>query len=272
MQREAGTLIREWFESLRTPVSTEARRLGYLYETIALQQRYRRQAASWKSHVEKCREQTLRAVDLSLPAHSRPLETMLILGSGPLIEVPMKELLGRFQKIVLVDFVHPLQVRAKWGREPRVHFVEADLLQLAPALLAWNGGALPEPQPLDLSVHRADFVLSANCLSQLPLKPRQHLQIKGKSEAGAEALDAFSEKLSRAHLQQIRCLKVSHLVIADFETRLLDREGKIIERSQPFFELNDLNLIESWAWALAPKGEIHRSHSVEMSVGAFSVK
>jgi hypothetical protein len=129
-------------------------------------------------------------------------------------------------------------------------------------LLNWKSGPLPEPRAFQI---RADFVLSANCLSQLALMPRQFLE---KKIAPGE-LDAYSEKLAAAHLREVK--KQPHLVIADFETRVLGENGETLERSAPFFDRGSLKMLDSWNWRLAPPGEIYKRRSVEMSAGAFTI-
>lgn len=261
-------MIREWIEALRTPATKEARRLGYLYESIALRERYRRCEASWRHHIAKCHEETLSVVD-----RSSANRCMLALGSGLLVEIPMADLLRRFARIVLVDFVHPREVRRRWGVHPRVSLLEIDLLGIAAPLLKWSCDTsdqkLPVPMPpTALNQYGADFVLSANCLSQLALKPRQHLERKVESAK----LDQFCEQLARAHLTQVKELAPDkHLVISDYETRVLDLNGNVVDRATPFFDQQVLSRHTSWNWLLAPRGEASRHQSIEMSVGAFTV-
>jgi hypothetical protein len=247
-------MIQELIESILTPATREARKLGYLYETIALKQRYRRNKREWQAHIDNCRRHTLAALG--------PAKHMAILGSGPLLEIPMDDLIARCERITLVDFVHPREVRAKWGRHPKVELIEADLLGIAAELLRWKSGPLPRPRVPEI---RADFVLSANCLSQLALMPRQFLE---KKIAPAD-LDDYSEKLAAAHLREVK--KQTHLLIADFETRVIGENGETIERSAPFFDRASLKMLDSWNWRLAPPGEIYKRRSVEMSAGAFTI-
>lgn len=245
-----------------TRASREARSLGYVYETIALKHRYLRRAAAWEDHIARCKAATLSAVH-----GSGANKTMVILGSGPLLEIPMEELLELFENIVLLDFVHPRDVRARWGRHSRVQLVDQDLLGIAPALLTWKTGPLPKAAPPDLSQFNADFILSANCLSQLALKPRQFLE----NAVAAPDLDHYCELLSAAHLRSIQSAGCAHLIIADFESRVIEADGQISERTEPFFDRRTLKLLDSWAWKLAPAGELYKHRAVEMTAGAFTI-
>lgn len=248
-------MIQEFIESLLTPTTREARALGYLHESIAMRHRYLRNQEEWREHLEECQRQTLK--------HLGNAKTIEILGSGPLLDVPMKELIERCEQVTLVDFVHPREVRRLWDKHPKVRLIESDLLGIASPLLSWRGGTLPKPRPHQPT---AEFVLSANCLSQLPLKPRQYLS----GRIDEITLETYARDLTEAHLNSIKGRP--HLLISDFETRLLDDQGKVAEKSAPDFDFTRLELLNSWTWRLAPPGEIHRRKSIEMSAGAFIVR
>lgn len=252
-------MLREFIESVRTPTSTEARKLGYLYESIALMERHRRRRKDWLPHLENCHKTIL-----NFATGGRSL---VVLGSGPLLDIPLPDLLKRYEKIALVDLVHPRQVRNKWGQHKQILFVDQDITGTARQILNWKGGELPIPRPPDLSEFQPDFILSANCLSQLPLKPRIHLA----AHVPAPQLDEFSERLSLSHLNHIKSLGVEHLIITDFETRIVSKDGSITEKSVPFFDSNKMKLLQSWTWKIAPRGELLKDQSVEMSVGSFTV-
>lgn len=257
-------MIRELIEAWRTPATPAARRLGYLYETIAFRERYRRCRESWKSHLRKCHE----VID---KATANRGGNLMILGSGPLFEIPLAELTKRFERVILVDLVHPRPVRAQWGSCGKVLLIEQDLLGICDELMAWRPGAsLPTPRPPDWSYLHPDFVISANCLSQLALMPRQRLESL-PPHLPADELNEYCERLSAAHLQQVAALNASHLIIADFETRVKSRSGEILEKARPYFDPQALDMHDQWIWNIAPRGELDRRNHVEMSVGAFTL-
>lgn len=258
-------MIRELFEAWRTPASAIARKLGYLHESIAMRERHRRCAESWRDHLQHCH----RAINAAVASSEGG--TLAIFGSGLLLDIPMDTLLLRFDRIVLIDLVHPRDVRKKWGGRDDVLFLEQDLLGLSEHLAAWKPGRpLPVPQPPDFAFLNADFVISANCLSQLPLQPRRHLE-KAGARLATEALDDYCRALSNAHVGTVRTLAVPHLIVADFETRAYDRAGALVETAHPFYDRAALHLKEEWIWKIAPRGELSPSHDVEMSVGAFTL-
>lgn len=260
-------MIRELIESWRTPATPEARKLGYLYESIAYRARFRRCEKSWRGHIENCHRAILQATE-----KAERKDTLLIMGSGPLYEVPMDELKAAFKRVILVDLVQPMEVRRQWGHRPDVLLMEQDLLGLTGSLLRWRAGqALPAPKPPDLRFLEPDFVLSANCLSQLALVPRENLERAARGTLDEGQLDGFCYDISRSHLDHVRGFSKPHLIIADYETRLLDRRGLVTQKSSPFFETEWMNKTRDWNWSIAPRGEIDLSNSLEMSVGAFSL-
>lgn len=257
-------MIREFIEAWRTSTSPEARELGYLYESIAIRERYRRCGDAWNAHLEHCH----RAIELAIS--STRGGTVMVLGSGLLLETPVETLLRRFDKVVLVDVVHPRAVQKKYAANEKVVLVEEDLLGISQELAAWTSGQpFPALRTPDLSHLKADFVISANCLSQLALMPRRRFEEIAGDKVSDVDLNTYSRAISKAHLKMIRDLKTPHLIIADFETRAFDQKRALVETSHPYFDAEDLFLKEEWIWKIAPRGEWDPDHDIEMSVGAF---
>lgn len=260
-------MLRELLEAWMTPASVAARELGYLYETIAFRERARRCADSWTVHLQRCH----RAIELAVAASRGG--TVVVLGSGSLFEVPMPALKKRFEKIVLIDLVHPLSVRRDWGQDKGVKLVETDLLGIAAELVAWKPTApLPEIKTPDLAAFEPSFVISANCLSQLALLPRQKIETAAGGKVSEVELNTYCRALTKAHLANVRAAGVPHLVISDFETRVFGTDGAVLETAHPYFDRDDLDLKEEWVWTIAPRGEVDRRLQFEMSVGSFRLK
>ena len=111
-------MIFELLEWAVTPCPWFARGNGLLAAQIAIRHRAKRCRAAWNGHLEACKKFVAEAVG-SLPAD----QNLVILGSGHLNDFDPAFLLRRFQKLTLVDAVHPLeiQIRARFssaGSEP----------------------------------------------------------------------------------------------------------------------------------------------------------
>jgi len=96
-------------------------RMGYYNYQSGLIYRHLNQEGRWDSHLEKCRNFILKAVD-----HYSP-EKVTILGSGWLMELPVAEILERGIKICLVDIVHPPEVISQAGALKNIELLEEDV-------------------------------------------------------------------------------------------------------------------------------------------------
>ena len=128
-----------------------ARANGLLAAQIAIRHRASRCRTVWKPHLDACRKfvaETLGTVPVD--------ENLAILGSGHLNDFDLEFLQRRFQKITLVDAVHPLeiQLRASFSRG-RLRLITADLSNPTAAIEDLVSGA--------------SWTISSCLLSQLPL-------------------------------------------------------------------------------------------------------
>src|SRR5207249_1599290 len=99
-------VIPYWIESLLTPCPWHLRRMGYLRELLGIRDRERRCRQAWAPHLERSR-QVIRAAMSQCTMRRKAV----ILGSGLLLDVPVAELAGAFQHVVLVDVIHPWRTR-----------------------------------------------------------------------------------------------------------------------------------------------------------------
>ena len=99
-------MLAELFAWMTTPCPAAARRLGYLREAIAIEARYRRHAERWRSHLEKSKAVIEEAV-----SNSSRRSRAVVLGSGPLFDIPVEALADAFDVVELVDIVHPKRAR-----------------------------------------------------------------------------------------------------------------------------------------------------------------
>ena len=105
--------------------STEYRRIltrmGYYNYQNGLLSRHVNQDGEWDEHLQHCRNYILKIIDLLKP------ETITILGSGWLLDLPLSEMLEKTKKIYLIDIVHPPEVLKQISVFENVSLVEADV-------------------------------------------------------------------------------------------------------------------------------------------------
>lgn len=244
-------MIREAFEWLATPASRTRRDLGYLGETIAIAARQRRCRTAWAEHLDRSRQAIL---DAAQGAPSR--RTAVVLGSGPLLDVPLAELAGMFAKVILVDALHPLSARWRAWRHANVELISADLTGTLEALHGWQvHDPLPEPSSFDLLRRDdVDFVVSLNLLSQLGVMPVEWIE-KRAGVPGPAIAEAYAATLTRAHLADLASCRVRVCLIADVEWWRQKPDGNVVERGSTIYEVPAPPASQEWVWAIAPAPE-----------------
>ncbi len=223
--------------------------MGHLREIIAIQARHRRHRAAWAPHLEATCATVLEAAD-GCARH----DTVLVAGSGLLLDVPIDALAARFARVLLADVVHLRTARRRTRALSNVFHVEADVTGCLEAVHRTRGPAAPAGPFLDDP--RIDLVVSANLLSQLPLLPCAWL--------GVEPDGAFARTLVEGHLAWLRSFPRACLV-TDWQRVYSTGE---VEDALAGAALPAGG--REWTWAVAPRGEIARGVGLDLRVRGFS--
>ncbi|TWB10781.1 hypothetical protein FBZ89_13250 [Nitrospirillum amazonense] len=234
-----------------------ARRLGYHHESAAITARARRQRAAWASHLANSR----RMVSQAAQRFGRG-GTLLVLGSGPLLDLPLDTLAPRFGRIVLADIAHGPEARWRAWRDAKITL---DLVDLTGTVADIVAGRPLKPYCNAYANTAPDLVLSLNLASQLPLAAHGLVAV----QEGETAADALAADIVRAHLGHVARLAAPCLILADVERRWLDGQGRIQRVEDPLFGLRlPGEPLATWPWTVAPAGEITREKSFETTVAA----
>mgnify|MGYP000919478531 CR=1 FL=1 len=243
-------MLRELLAWLATPCPGPARRLGLAAESVAIAFRHRRCARAWTPHLERCQALVL-ASARACPGRDRAV----VLGSGPLLDVPLAELSGLFGRVVLADAVHPRPARRAAAALPNVELLEFDATGLhrdLAGLCRAGRGPLPSPGPPALPGPRPDFLVSLNLLSQLPIRPLAALRrsLADPDEAGLRDL---ARGLVAAHLAWLPGAAGRVCLVTDL-AREVRGEAGVLERTD-LLHGAVLPPGEDWEWLLAPRPE-----------------
>lgn len=266
-------MISLWLESLLTPCPRHLRRMGFLREQLAIEDRYQRNRASWDPHLANSRTAILAAAE-SCTQH----RTALILGAGLINDVPLAALAARFQQVVLADILHlPRNRRKAEATAPNITCVDFDCTAVVDTL--WQAGkALDDEAAISLFrqaspglptglVSGCDLTVSLNLASQLGYLPAKWL------EKGHPRDEEFSLHLRRAaalrHLEWLRDLPGVRFLIADRALVVRGLDGSEVEREVILGEEDLVPSCDSWVWRFAPAPEWDRRHHLELEVGAY---
>lgn len=257
-------MIQELLLSYCTPAARMARRVGYVYSTVALASRYRRCRSAWSAHLRLSRETILE----HLPADAK---SVLIIGSGLLLEIPMAELLKKKDvKIFLLDIVHPLRVRWLARRYPgRIQLIEQDITG---CLQFFSQGLSPlknlDFEPAAEKIPRVDYIVSANLLSQLPLDPIERLRRLKQDWADEKFFKLLAQKMGDQHISLLTKQESKVLLIADTRREYFNKNHEKIETSPSAYICDKGRFVKKWNWLISPLGETSKEFYYSMVVEA----
>ena len=213
-----------------------ARTSGLLAEQIAIRHRAIRCRASWKSHLQSSKAFIAR--------NSARGKHVAVLGSGHLHDIDLRHLKKNFERITLVDIVHPLEIRI-------LSQFSGGSVRLLSGDLSGALGVKNPSHPVSIeekilnALRDADTLISACVLTQLSLPAI-------KKWSGRFSDQEVAHGVARIRHSHIALLKDSPCGILVTDTAL--RHGE--EAWSPL--LDELKLphpLMQWVWDIAPGKE-----------------
>jgi hypothetical protein len=233
-------MLAEIMLTLFTPATRKARKDGYLNASVNLWSIAHHCKKSWLPHEENCHALIHNALE------NRPRKrTVVVFGSGLLRDIPLTWLRKTFEKVMLVDVVHPLSARMSTHFFKNVDLVTLDL----------NGERVTNAHavsPLGFLYDRDDIdaVISANVLSQLALEPRQNLP----EAVVDEEADAYAAQLISAHVNDLLAFTCPVVLLTDTIMITRDKNGRNIDTHDLLYGVALPTPDRQWVWHLAPLG------------------
>lgn len=264
---QIGGMLNEVWRTWRARSPASARQLGLVHEHAAIAGRHGRMRAAWAGHLAASREAILLGA-----GRCAQRRRALVIGAGDCLDVPVAELAGLFDRVVLADVVVGGVARRLARRfRGRVECVNWDatgaLARLAGVRRAVTAAEarrfFEEAEPGPPPGGEADLVVSANCLSQLGLVP-------GHSLPAARADEDLPERCAiaaaRRHVRWLAERPGVRVLLADVARLNVAADGRILKREN----LRDRYRLpppdRMWRWDLAPIPEwsaaYHRFHEV----------
>jgi len=255
-------MIGEFLRYVTTFAPERVRKFGYLQRLIALEFRAKRCADAWTPHIRECRNFIVKAADLC-----ERQNLVVVVGSGLLLEVPLKALSERFERVELVDIFHMPQVRTEAKKYFNVRLLTGDVTGIFAAINDRRppGPHVPAPPARIPHLKEADLVVSCNCLTQLAGPFNTHFE----EERGFSDLDSdkLAYQVMENHAKAIaeQAAGVGAL-ITDTE-RFAMQGDKFVSKTDLLKALrlppsSQASIVhnEEWDWLIAPHPEEHPSH------------
>lgn len=259
-------MILELVENILTPCSLSFRRVGYLRGQLGIKVRHRQCRRAWRTHLELTKMAILSAIQGCIQRRK-----CLILGSGRLLDIPLRELSQQFREVILVDTVHPLTAYAAAAWYRNVRLVCADVTETAEELVRIarrHDISLPRATPTRFcNDPEIDYVASVNLLSQLAYLPGVFLEKGARTEAEVEA---YSHDVLAAHLDYLQRLPGIVTLITDVEKLVLNKQGLTTERIDILHGVKLKSVGDEWTWKHVPLNLLSRDFSYDRRVCAIA--
>jgi hypothetical protein len=246
-------------------------RLGYYDYQQGLIYRHLGQNDGWNSHLANCRNYILETVGKIKPGK------VTVLGSGWLLDLPLKELLEAGINVSLVDIVHPPEAYDQTASLEGVELIEDDATGGVVQEVWEKAGKLPFYRKLssldDIVVPvyepKGDpgLVISLNILSQLDVLPVEFL--KKRSKAGEEEILRFRKTIQENHLRFLS--RYNSILITDISEIFTDSANKTAEVPTVLASLPSAGNREEWTWDFDLRKSDYYEKSSVMKVVAITL-
>ena len=249
------------------------RKFGFKHDQEGIINRYLREEEGWNEHLNKTKEFILQA------AENKKKNTVVILGSGWLLDVPIEQLSETFEKVILVDVVHPRQIIHKVKNWQNVEIIQTDITGLV--MSVYNTLKQKNTSKKQLSaitpdyddflvdaIKNADFVASVNLLNQLDILICDYIKRFNIYNDGE--IELFRKQIQANHLQLLPSNKTA--LITDYEELNLNEKDDIIKRKRLIYnELPGKKDVLKWKWGFDSKKTYHTNCKTVFKVMAVEV-
>ncbi|MFP4023901.1 MAG: hypothetical protein ACLFVR_05180 [Thiohalospira sp.] len=224
--------------------------MKYLSDQKGIINRYIREKEHWDEHNTNCKNFILKS------AKSKKKGKAVILGSGWLLDVPLKELSEQFEKVLLIDIIHPPQVLKKIGQYENVKAIKSDITgglidyvfdTLKTDKKEKTKTLMTAGELFSYSLPPAtDFVVSLNVMTQLNILLTDYMKTSRLYSDGE--LQQFALLVQEEHLNILP--KEKTCLITEYEEELYDENGQLLGVNPLIFvDLPKSKLTENkWKW------------------------
>ncbi len=232
--------------------------------------RFLRETKQWKNHLDRTKQFILKSVENNF------YNSIAVLGSGWLLDLPVNELLEKTTTLYLIDIVHPNQVRHKFRKNEKIVFVNQDITHGLVELATHSKSIVQFIRAMDLLVQKVnyeqfDLVISLNLLNQLDTILLEYLTRKFK----------ISESYQLHIRKTIQDMHVSNLpkgkscLISDWIEKPTDINNSLMqnrtEKQLIYTDLLNNYAFESWNWEFDTHKTYRKKNNTRFIVKGFNI-
>lgn len=244
--------------------------MGYLSDQEGIMNRYLREKENWEPHLTHSKN------FINESFRDKDIQSVAVLGSGWLLDVPIKSLSKRFKKVLLLDINHPAQIRKKVEGFKNVTLQELDLtggaVQFAWKLRKKNDEfyskyVLEDFQPqipkLDM---QPDALISLNLLNQLDIHVVDFIRKKHNCFMPDE-YRRFRRVLQEFHINWIS--KQPGCLISDMIETTESADGETTSKNLAHADMPEFSRAEEWIWDFDLSGTYTEKKQTRFTVRAL---
>ena len=245
--------------------------MGYLSDQKGIIKRYIDQEGAWAHHITNTKNYIIETVT------GKNIDTVTILGSGWLLDVPLEFLSNNFRKIILIDINHPRQIRHKLRKFANVEIMEADIsgavllvYELVKEYRKHNiKKDLREIEFPGLKAEgRSEYTISLNIINQLDILLVDY--IKRFLTYDEEELNYFRGRIQKSHIDSL--IPGKSCLIADYEEEIYDMDGNPGEKKNLVYtNLPKGKNRRTWQWEFDMSGSYYTGKKTFFNVIALEL-
>lgn len=239
----------------------------YKKDQKGIYNRYVREFINWRHHLDNTKAFVLKY------AKEQNIKNIAFLGSGWLLDIPVKELLELNVQIDFYDIVHPKQIQYKYKDTRAVTFVGKDLTGgLIDKLKVCKDFKSIEQMVRDVKPSlnsNYDMVVSLNILNQLDVLFCDFVEKQFNSNE--TELKILRREIQKKHLDLIQTYNA--LLITDYEELMVSKDmGTVFEKYNLIYTdiPNNESMVE-WEWLFDMHGEYRSKYNTIFKVKAVKL-
>lgn len=248
------------------------RRMDYISDQAGIFSRYTCEMENWNSHLENTQRYICNYVS------KNSFNTMSVLGSGWLLDLPVDFLSHNLKKVILYDVYHPPQILHKLRHNDRFELVTADITG-GLILNAYKAVSLfkkhkRKTEIADLKFTgfkprmKTDCYISLNILNQLDILVIDFFRKTGMYNE--KELKKLSTRIQQSHL--ITLPKDKSCLISDIEElRYMKKDVPATSKNLLFTQLPEGKNVQEWEWLFDTTGSYNKGCKTVFKVIALEI-
>jgi hypothetical protein len=246
--------------------------MNYFSDQKGIIKRYINEEGEWDNHLANTKDYIIHFLN------SRSHESVAIMGSGWLLDVPVTYLEENVKKVMLLDINHPAHIKHKVRRFKNMELIVADISGGGISEVFKivkehkNTGIKRDPAKIELQglelLQKADCIISLNILNQLDMLLADYLK-KFRIYDNRE-LNCLRKKVQQLHIDSL--VPDRSCLITDYEEEVYDADGTLSSRKDLILaELPPAKNEKKWKWNFDSSGSYCPGKRVVFNVVALEI-